>query len=126
MNPSAPAMESSEYLVYGLVADEVSACLKAGREPDAEALASRHPELSKQIRELLPALVTLHQLGHEAPFSGGLAAAAGEVAALGQLGDFRLICELGRGGMGVVYEAEQLSLHRQIALKVLPFAAALD
>ena len=45
---------------------------------------------------------------------------------LGLLGDFQLVREIGRGGMGVVYEAEQISLGRRVALKVLPFAAALD
>ena len=43
-----------------------------------------------------------------------------------RLGDFRLIREIGRGGMGVVYEASQISLGRRVALKVLPFAAVLD
>src|SRR5262249_23972998 len=42
------------------------------------------------------------------------------------LGDFRIVREVGRGGKGVVYEAEQVSLRRRVALKILPFAAAMD
>src|SRR5439155_2263371 len=61
--------------------------------------------------------------------SGPIPAASppgGATTELGQLGDFRLLREIGRGGMGVVYEAEQISLRRRVALKVLPFAAAID
>src|SRR5262249_10313514 len=43
-----------------------------------------------------------------------------------QVGEYRLIREIGRGGMGIVYEAHQNSLNRQVALKILPFAAVLD
>jgi serine/threonine protein kinase len=44
----------------------------------------------------------------------------------GVLGDFRILRQVGKGGMGIVYEAEQISLRLRVALKVLPFAATMD
>src|SRR5262249_18283014 len=52
--------------------------------------------------------------------------AAGDTLPANPLGDFQIIREIGRGGMGIVYEALQLSLGRRVALKVLPFAATFD
>jgi serine/threonine protein kinase len=109
---------STEALV-GQVADEFTQRLQRGEQPDVEAYARRHPEIADLLRGVLSALQLLRPPAEAVP-SGP---APGEA---GTLGDFRLLREVGRGGMGVVYEAEQISLKRRVALKVLPFAAALD
>jgi serine/threonine-protein kinase len=108
--------------------DELTERLQAGEAVDLEALARDHPEQADQLRRLLPALHLLADMAHSAPPRPEHAAADGPaaVAVSGLLGDFLLIREVGRGGMGVVYEAEQVSLGRRVALKVLPFAGALD
>ena len=108
--------------------EDYLARLQAGEEVDPVVFAARYPGHADSLRELLPALDVLADLESSATdgSSHGLPAEESPGRVSGTLGDYRLIREVGRGGMGVVYEAEQLSLRRRVALKVLPFASALD
>jgi serine/threonine protein kinase len=101
------------------------ATLEAGIIPDRLKFLESHPQISQELAACLDGLEFVHgaAAGLHAPESAGMW--TGEEALPGYpLGDFRIIRQIGRGGMGVVYEAEQLSLGRRVALKVLPFAAA--
>ncbi len=99
--------------------------LRQGQRPSVEEYASRHPELAEEIRELFPTIAVTERLkARQARSSGGRVTLG--PAQLERLGDFRIIREIGRGGMGVVFEAEQESLGRRVAVKVLPRQALLD
>ena len=98
---------------------------ECGEPTDRRQLLSQHPEFAVELEQFLgnlegvgrlatPILALVHPTHAASNFPDGT------------LGDFRLIREVGRGGMGIVYEAEQISLRRRVALKVLPWAAAMD
>ena len=109
--------------------------LEKGTCPDIEPFVAGYPKIARELREHLSGLQFIHtarpqiapaecSIEHGSRESGD---STSDVAhGDRRLGDFRLIREIGRGGMGVVYEAEQISLGRRVALKVLPFAAVLD
>jgi serine/threonine protein kinase len=104
---------------------------QAGRAPDRGAFLAAHPDFRDELEEFFAGHDEVERLA-VALRDGGegrvqpRTATVESVPHVGELGDFRLLREVGRGGMGVVYEAEQVSLRRRVALKVLPFAAALD
>jgi serine/threonine protein kinase/tetratricopeptide (TPR) repeat protein len=102
--------------------------LECGMPPQPEQLVDAHPDLAEPLRAYLGKLTSLHEVAATFGQSSKAATAASDVpdADARRLGDFELLAEVGRGGMGVVYEARQLSLERRVALKVLPFAAVLD
>lgn len=109
--------------LVGRLADEFLERLRQGEKPSAEEYASRHPEVAELIRQVFP---TLEVMGETEIHASGNGDPLGHDSKHGVIGDYRIIREVGRGGMGVVYEAQQLSLDRRVALKVLPFAAVLD
>jgi serine/threonine protein kinase/Flp pilus assembly protein TadD len=119
--PLLSAPESVESLV-GQVADEFLRRQEQGERPQVEEYVARYPQAAALLRKVLASL----QLLEASAASGASAPEQDADLVTGVLGDFRLVREIGRGGMGIVYEAEQVSLGRRVALKVLPFAGALD
>jgi tRNA A-37 threonylcarbamoyl transferase component Bud32 len=104
--------ESASELVR--VLDQYLADLQAGQALDRAQLLAAHPDVAAQLEKCLAGIEFIHQANQPAP------------AQAVQLGDFRILREIGRGGMGVVYEAEQVSLKRKVALKVLRFGGVAD
>jgi WD40 repeat protein/serine/threonine protein kinase len=115
---------------FGQIADEFVEAFRQGMRPSVEEFARRYPEHAAEIRDMLPALVLMEKAkSADDSDEGGKAAAPATPAAgasLRQVGDYQILREVGRGGMGVVYEAQQLSLGRHVAIKVLPSHALLD
>lgn len=120
---TAESSQGTDPVLAELIA-EITAKLHAGKPVDVEAYVAGCPKRAEELRRLLPALEILEGLRSSCGPPAPGKEAAPELP--GTLGDFRLVREVGRGGMGIVYEARQTSLGRRVALKVLPLAAALD
>jgi WD40 repeat protein/serine/threonine protein kinase len=129
---STSADENSDERRLADVVAEIGELMARGQPVDQAEYLERYPELAHRLRSLWPALRATAD--HESP--DALDGPTGDSLPNGQIelsqdatrkfGDFRLIREIGRGGMGIVYEAEQTSLRRRVALKVLTAAGSID
>jgi serine/threonine protein kinase/WD40 repeat protein/Flp pilus assembly protein TadD len=120
---------SEQYDLLDQLAEEFAARFRRGERPSLTEYTDRFPELAEEIRELFPALVKVEQVEGARQVEDGSEATGDSRTAsppMRQIGDYRILREVGRGGMGVVYEAEQVSLGRRVALKVLPGHSSRD
>jgi tRNA A-37 threonylcarbamoyl transferase component Bud32/outer membrane protein assembly factor BamB len=111
---TVPPPESAAELAG--ILDRYMADLQAGTAPARQDLLEAHPHLAAQLEACLAGIDFVHRV----------TGPAGEDVEPTTLGEYRIIREIGRGGMGVVYEAEQTTLRRRVALKVLRFGVVAD
>ena len=101
------------------LAEEFMRRRRDGEDPTIDEYEQRHPDFAGEIRELFPALEIMEHVRDDVVDRAAVSRHSVSSFVGVQLGDFQVLREIGRGGMGTVYEAQQTSLGRRVALKIL-------
>ncbi len=151
-NRDTPPDSATDFPRLAELVEQITERLVVGRMDEVDRILQDNPADAERLRRILPMLIVLSTLDissapsqsvesvppeiegqkTESELDQGLASVGRNltesafVIQPGVLGDFRIVREVGRGGMGIVYEAEQISLRRSVALKVLPLGGLLD
>ena len=126
MSQPLSSTDGAEDSLFGKVASEFSERLACGESPGIDDYVARYPQIAAWIRDVFPALQALQSRGASSQDSQSRHKQWTQLKQHERLGDFLILREIGRGGMGIVYEALQLSMGRRVALKILPYAALAD
>ncbi|MGZ0168294.1 MAG: serine/threonine protein kinase [Planctomycetales bacterium] len=103
-----------------VLASEYADKARQGQNPSIDSYVERYPDMEAEIRDLFPMVAALEQWKSDRE-NEVLRAQLPDQFKLKQLGDCRIVREIGRGGMGVVFEAIEGSIERSVAVKLLPW-----
>lgn len=112
--------DDSDRAPVELLAEEYLEQLRQGRKPPISDYVRAHPELADEIRELFPTLGLLEHMAPRPDTAAPRDIPEEPALPLLRVAEYRVVREVGRGGMGIVYEAEHETMNRRVALKVLP------
>ena len=119
----APLSESTQLEVQlAALLSKMSEATRQGQEVDIEVYCQQYPVLAKELRELWGMLLIAEIAGSDQEASTLMDDGESPQAAFQlpcQFGDYELLEEIGRGGMGVVFRAHQQSLKRDVAVKMI-------
>jgi len=126
LSPSDSSHSANLDELLDQIIDEVAERVRAGEKPTVGEYVERYPELAEELQDVLPSLCALEVAVAESTAGAGSSLPASVVQQVEPgrvLGDYELVREIGRGGMGIVWKARQVSLQRSVALKIFPWSA---